>query len=715
MKLIAARAARLALGLATMACAVSAAPVSPPAHTVRALFVGIDTYKYNDPTKKFENLKGPVNDVRLLRDTLAQNGLLPGEIFAAGDPVCTEGKVSITLVNDCATRDGVIKAWAKLVDASHEGDTLLFYFAGHGSRLDDPSQTHAGEKAGTLVPYDARGPDGVSDILAVENRVMTQTAIGRGVNVVTIFDSCHSASAARAIRRDEIRGRAAPAQDLGLADHPLTNLTLKTRPPQAASMGYLVNIAAAANDETDRGTAAEGPAPETGHGVVVHGRFTLALTQAITNSYGAAHHQTYADLLEQARSALATRNALQVPHIEGGGEAQLFLGDARVIGHEYPAHVENGRVTLDAGDLLRVTVGSTFALFASSSAAADGPPLATGTVTAQGFSQFASSLATDKPVTGKRSLWARELAHQYTADDRVKLIMVGGTKADLDDLRPKLANMDMVAEVSDANAADFKLDLTGTAPVISLAVASKAWPLAIDVDKLQVASANRNDKIVEALRRLASYNAMLRLKDRGGDADLGGLTILAQCRDQVGDDTGCPALGNSTNPGMIGAMRDSGIKLAPADPAAATPGVAAVPAGQKFEVKLWNVSAQPLHPYLFILWSDYSITLAYPPANADDLLAPAGSVIAGWGVAKTPPDARPVGINTLVLIMTDKDHPIAAGALAQSGLPARGVDCTAGLARLLCAARTGARGAIGESPGKWGVANLGLTIQPAKP
>ena len=108
-----------------------------------ALLVGIDRY----PGFGSEvQLEGCVNDVQILRDALIRR-------FGF-----TEERMTV-LLNERATRDGILEAMEDLVRKVGEDDVVVFHYSGHGSQKVEP-EGEEDEPDGwdeTLVPFDS-GP-----------------------------------------------------------------------------------------------------------------------------------------------------------------------------------------------------------------------------------------------------------------------------------------------------------------------------------------------------------------------------------------------------------------------------------------------------------------------------------------------------------------------------------------------------------------------------
>ena len=174
----------------------SVALATPAMAEVRAVLVGVGDYLVLDA-----DLKGPPNDVRLMAETLVARGVAPGEIVVlTTDPT--------DMPDDVATRQPlraeIFTALEAATAASAPGDTLVFYFSGHGAQAPDMSGDEGGGYDEILLPADASGWKG--SIGAVENAILddelqtwAQGALSRGIKVVGLIDACNSATGFRAL------------------------------------------------------------------------------------------------------------------------------------------------------------------------------------------------------------------------------------------------------------------------------------------------------------------------------------------------------------------------------------------------------------------------------------------------------------------------------------------------------------------------------------
>lgn len=146
---------------------------------VHALVVGIDKYQHLPP------LAGAVNDARDIA------GALQG---------IADSKVTV-LLNDDADYANIRQHWFSMLDRADRGDTVVFSYAGHGSRV--PERVAGSEADGkddvfVLAGFD---PNQVKlHELIRDNQLFEwfKAAEGKGIQLLFVADSCHSGTMTRA-------------------------------------------------------------------------------------------------------------------------------------------------------------------------------------------------------------------------------------------------------------------------------------------------------------------------------------------------------------------------------------------------------------------------------------------------------------------------------------------------------------------------------------
>jgi hypothetical protein len=174
-----------------------ATPVAPG--TRRALLIGIDDYSASRMTSRrgmrsegaerfVGNLRGAVRDVEIMREMLMRRyGFRDADI--------------VILKNQDATRDAIIGAIERhLIAPAKKDDVLLFYFAGHGSQVENTSSTELDRMDESLVPGDTK--IGADDLRDKELSKYFNAVLDHDASLTIIVDSCNSGSISRALVAD---------------------------------------------------------------------------------------------------------------------------------------------------------------------------------------------------------------------------------------------------------------------------------------------------------------------------------------------------------------------------------------------------------------------------------------------------------------------------------------------------------------------------------
>ncbi len=319
----------MALALLVLVCGpVGAEP------RVRALLVGVSDYLYLDA-----DLRGPRNDVRLMRAALLARGV-------AGD------RITVLSQDDTIpTRAAILGALDHLAAISGPGDQVVFYFSGHGTQAPDLDGDEMGGYDEIFLPADARGWSDATR--SVENAILDDdfrrkmaaiTATGAGL--VAILDACHAATGFRALGGRGVARVIAPAQ-LNIPD--LAPVAAGTpEPPLTGNFAFLY---AAQSDER----AFEYPTGPKEDPASWHGGFTMALTRVLET----VPDLTWGQVLLATQGAMKAAANGQTPDGEGP------LLSAPVFGTASPPdpRIPYQGLTLSAGLLSGQSLGASFALY----------------------------------------------------------------------------------------------------------------------------------------------------------------------------------------------------------------------------------------------------------------------------------------------------------------------------------------------------------------
>ncbi len=635
-----------------------AAPTPACAGEIRVLFVGIDRYLYSAtpvpgsrtgvPDAGFQDLSGAVADTMTMRDAMRSIYKLdidtpPGKRRAS----CKSGNtVSITLTDICATRAEILGAFRRQIAASKPADTLVFYYAGHGSQfLDTVIRDQKSGYNDTIMPTDAREPGAQTDgdILDRELRAEIDAATDKGINVVTIFDSCNSGTATRD-----------PAAIGTARKGPSVRLS-GVRPMVATQRsglggGYRVHLAAAADGEEAREVGKPG---ERKAGV-----FTTALVKILKRMPGAR----FADIATEVRlSVNGAGHSGQNPQAEGALGASL--GGTQDYRPTLRAVPTEGGVKLDAGRLSGVTVGSSFGLFRSVTEALQPSaiPLATGLVAKVDNVSATMSLDVLPSVTLPTRLVAIETAHAF--GDQPLLI-----RQDALDATGRAHVTAAIAGLTYAKVGEpAQLQLTSGPLGLQLVGLDGIG----DVDLGPAQDPSFAPRLRRALQKVARVQALLdltRVKPLGPQAAAPDVSFCVNS-DLTYDLEQCPEAATSDGPALT--------------------------LNQPAKIAVVNHSDAPLYVYVFAIDKDLTVNLVLPPSGSDDTTALAP------GAAVQRSDTGPVDPGRLQFLTLATPTPINAAALEQSGVGAREGGCVNPLERILCAAAVGTRDPSVPRVGAW--------------
>ena len=427
---------RLLLSLmAALALAAMTPPVSvhaAPAGHKHALLIGISDYHGNEA--------GLFPDLNCA-DDVRQVSLALQTTFGF-DP-----KTDIVTLTDPAhtTKVAILSALDTLVAETGPGDLVFIHYSGHGDQVVDHGKASGQDSA--IVPCDYLTPPPGEKTAKNAGEVDGRTIRGyierlrakKPAQIVLAFDSCHSASAARAGTSFKKRG-------LDMADYAAWY--------QAHHSDYHP-AAAAVKTGDDTETPAQsrggrmlvrGPGKSSGWGdltgagyVVISacrnadcayechddvagkdmGRLSYCLARVLTQ---ARPDTTYHQLFDQVDALFRAKFTDQYPQLDGDPDTTLLGGTAapppasfsvsRILGDPSHCHMK-------AGPLQGMTVGSEFTLYANSAKAfTSDMRLGTAKIDSLDAAQSTLTLTDRKPGFKPEDLdgaHAVETAHNYAA------------------------------------------------------------------------------------------------------------------------------------------------------------------------------------------------------------------------------------------------------------------------------------------------------------
>jgi len=343
----------------------------------RALLVGVGDYLHLDA-----DLRGPPNDVGLMRDALRARGV-PGDnidILAGGEtPV--------------PTRAAILGGLDRLAAVSGSGDTVIFYFSGHGSQIEDLTGDEAGGFDEIFLPADAQGWNGA--LGAVENaiyddefRVKAQAILSTGAALVAVLDACHSATGFRALGGAGVARTVTP----GALGVPESGALARAKAEAAAPLqGDFAFLYSSQSDER----SFEFPLGDMASDDAWFGDFTLHLTRVLGTQGARSWREAWLATVASMRGGNGASS--QTPDAEGPLlDAPLPGAIARTSDGTW----QSEGATLWAGLLQGVNAGAVFEIAAAGdpgvvlgrAGLSDVAPTK-GTLTAQGFALPGTGIA----------------------------------------------------------------------------------------------------------------------------------------------------------------------------------------------------------------------------------------------------------------------------------------------------------------------------------
>ncbi|MEO9514515.1 MAG: caspase family protein [Paracoccaceae bacterium] len=322
-----------------------------------ALLVGVSNY---DETIGLTDLRGPENDIRLLRDVLRQRDDFDIRILADG----IQG-------SPIPTRDAILTALKKLVDDTEQGDFVYIHMSGHGTQQADLNGDESDGKDEVFLPADtARAEPGSGTIpnAIVDEEIGDAVKALRenGVDVWFVLDSCHSGSGLRA-GSPRVASRYVDPSALGLS---LTDLAESVRvspfdtPSEEDLPGGYLAFYSAQSSELAREIQIDENDPDSWYGL-----FTSRLAARLQENTNVSYKQLFQAVLSDLNTGVVPVAArLQTPLWEGSLIDAPVFGGNEVVGIRQFAVDGN---QLQAGKLHGLVDNTVVALVAEATSTSD--------------------------------------------------------------------------------------------------------------------------------------------------------------------------------------------------------------------------------------------------------------------------------------------------------------------------------------------------------
>jgi len=234
---------------------------------------------------------------------------------------------SIIVLNDeDATKDAVLKEFAKAKNKLNKGDLFFFYFAGHGQKIVDYNSDEIDGYDESLVLYGApsefdqwyRNEHHLTDDDFSAQMDLIRAKVGEHGQVISLIDA--GFGSADGIKGDSLRGWAkalAPADYQSRSNYIDVNHCLyDNRPFRSPSTKYAPMISISATQGNQAAMEYNG-----------NGILTLAFDRAMEV---ASDTQTYQQLFRRMQITVKEMQKNQVMALEGSFDKALFKGDSKV-------------------------------------------------------------------------------------------------------------------------------------------------------------------------------------------------------------------------------------------------------------------------------------------------------------------------------------------------------------------------------------------------
>lgn len=464
-------------------CGAQEAP--PPEK--RALIIAVGKYDLK-PTKTGWWDLSSKDDAKLLYKTLLIIGFKPENID--------------TLINEKATKAGVLKALDDLEKKANPSDIVMVHYSGHGQQLPDNNADEEDRMDECLVLYGAINPNKYSnpqfngylrDDEFGEALEKIRLKVGEAGHLMVIMDSCHSGSGTRDLGDEVVRG-----------DMPYSSRDQIPTVPENNEVGF--GVAHSEKKYSEKGgkmifiSAAYANQRATqikDEGGLKYGALTYAFSKSILTK---SKNKTYQSLFASILVIIKSRNLEQTPTMEGEVDFEIFSGNYL----KQEPYFEINRIANDSiliikgGNLLGIYKDTEFAIVKAGERNANAEIFAKGKVTKADNFEAEVTLNTKFPFKHETEAWCYVTRQSF---DSKKMIV------DLSKLKDKALREELSKRIQSTNSLEVKkggpisVELTGG----KLAIRSRTLDRIIR--KITV---GKNDSLVNYLTRYAQASFLKR-------------------------------------------------------------------------------------------------------------------------------------------------------------------------------------------------------------
>lgn len=360
------------------------------------------------------------------------------------------------LINEEATKEGIIGAFEQLSSELKEGDQVIVHISSHGQQIwDNENRDEVDGYDEAIVAYgapaffskDYNGDKHLRDEELGALLDKLRQKCGESGDVMVFIDACHSGTGTRgeAIVRGGVPAMAPPDWKAGQGIEKQASLFEE----QAYGMGLkalapMVVVSAARSDELN-------------YEYNGFGSLSVAVQKVFSALKDGFTYRSFFALLIKEMSVIAPR---QNPAIEGDIDRELFGGKYRLQENYYPLKsLDKNWVVLEGGELNGLFKGSEVALFpAGTINTAEKEALATGEIV--GASATESNLQLEKSISGRATDYWAFITVKSFGEQRIALrLNKSGNKKLNKALEQQFENHPLIEVVKGKEPADFSLKL----------------------------------------------------------------------------------------------------------------------------------------------------------------------------------------------------------------------------------------------------------------
>ncbi len=618
-----------------------------------ALLIGIN--EYTDPN--IRDLRGTENDVVLMRKLLTDPEVgfqfKPADIKELISSKTGSTQMLPTRANiEKAFREHLIKNAKEFREKNPtgEGATILFYYSGHGSFVDDQTSIAEGKdepdgRDETIVPMDSDKENGVRDITDDEMNKWFNELRQFTTNITFVFDSCHSGTVTRGTGSRSI-------ERVSSKNGPATRGADSLNETMDASESYVTISGSLPNEKSVEDylrimPKAGDPVPDDKAPVKMqwNGYLTYNLVQTLQQNRG----MTYRELMQLVSAAVTKQNPDQTPQVEGDVD-RAFLGskesrNKRSIAirkiepetvNEGGKTVTNSILTIEAGRIVGALPGGSVGIYGEKALqlTGDADRIATGRIFESG--NYTSKVRVLGKAIAQRSKIV--LANPFFTDEKRKVAIDmsgGGEGLEMRNrLKSLLGRSDYVTPIEKASVSfdgtkdwsvavkrgsflEFKEGRTKSPksrdskfPNDNEEVYYLASPNGNPLYNFYVAASEQNGErqITEALEKHTKVENLLALNNSAAEALINeGLKVklvrLKSCRNAETED----------EPARIEDHTEAELKRLEAEKIPIVP-------GNCYYFEISNNTSRDFYMYLYNIGTDGAIQVVYAPTADGDIL-----------------------------------------------------------------------------------------------